>query len=107
MKTLSKAFDVQRGVVQGDIISPSPFLLILTLDRLVKRHDIHGTGIGCDNALQIRVLVYADDVVLLEPDVGSVPRCDDTKVDKPKDSVREEDDMEVSMTKTKTQHVGT
>ena len=32
----SKWFDVQCGVIQGDIINPVPVLFILTLDQLVQ-----------------------------------------------------------------------
>ena len=35
-------FNVARGVIQGDIISP--ILFILALDQLVQTYDTHGTG---------------------------------------------------------------
>ena len=42
--TLSQAFDVRRGVVQGDIISP--ILFILTLDQMVQEADTEGQGVS-------------------------------------------------------------
>ena len=38
-RILSAAFNVGRGVIQGDIISP--ILFILALDQLVRTHDVH------------------------------------------------------------------
>ena len=38
----SEPFDISRGVVQGDIISP--ILFILALDKLVKTYDVHDSG---------------------------------------------------------------
>ena len=56
-------FDIARGVVQGDIISPTLFIFILTLDQLIKAHDVLGTGVKWDSGLQIRVLGYVDDAL--------------------------------------------
>ena len=41
-KIFSESFDVRRGVVQGDIISP--VLCILALDQLVQQQDLLGTA---------------------------------------------------------------
>ena len=61
---LSAAFNVGRGVIQGDIISP--ILLILALDQLVHTHDVHGHGVNRDPTLNISVLDYDDDVALVD-----------------------------------------
>ena len=81
-KVYSQHFKISRGVIQGDIISP--VLFILALDQLVQTHDTSGTGYSCGNSLTLRVLGYADDAALIEPDVGDMttrlsalakPRC--------------------------------
>ena len=66
-KVFSGFFNVARGVIQGDIISP--VLFILALDQLIQQRDRHGTGYNCDNILTLRVLGYADDAALIEPRV--------------------------------------
>ena len=38
----SKSFNVGRGVVQGDIMSPE--LFILALDQLIQKYDVKGRG---------------------------------------------------------------
>ena len=45
----SGSFDIGRGVIQGDIISP--VLFILALDQLVQQIDKSGTGIECGRVL--------------------------------------------------------
>ena len=42
-KILSDIFDITRGVVQGDIVSP--LLFILKLDSLIQNYDKSGSGI--------------------------------------------------------------
>ena len=42
-KIFSEAFEINRGVVQGDIVSP--VLFILALDQLVQCYDKAGTGV--------------------------------------------------------------
>ena len=66
----AKIFNVARGVIQGDIISP--ILFILALDQLVQTHDTHGTGYKCSEILTIRILGYADDAALIEPRVDDM-----------------------------------
>ena len=66
----SEPFDIARGVVQGDIISP--ILFILALDQLIKAHDVLGTGVKCNSGLVVRVLGYADDAALLEPEIDDM-----------------------------------
>ena len=100
METIySEIFDVSRGVVQGDIISP--ILFILALDQLFKAHDVLGTGVKWDSGLQIRVLGYADDAALLEPEVDVMTE----RLTSLADAAKAHADMEVSMPKTFSQHV--
>ena len=60
----SKVFNIRRGVIQGDIISP--VLFILALDQLVQQIDKSGKGVKCGRILKLRVLGYADDAALME-----------------------------------------
>ena len=56
---LSKPFPINRGVVQGDIVSPLYF--ILALEVILKKHDNvtgHGVQFG---GQQVHTLGYADD----------------------------------------------
>ena len=61
-KILSEIFDIIRGVVKGDIVSP--LLFILTLDSLIQFHDKTDNDIKCGKCLTIRVLDYVDDVTM-------------------------------------------
>ena len=63
-------FNLERGVIQGDIISP--ILFILAIDQLVQTYDTHGTGHKCSEILTIRILGYADDAALIEPRVDDM-----------------------------------
>ena len=56
--TFSKTFDIVRGVIQGDIISPIFF--IIALDQLVQRYDLGGSGVSVGHINEIRTLGYAD-----------------------------------------------
>ena len=50
----SKWFDIQRGVIQGDIISP--VLFILALDQLVQSLDKGGQGVKVSTIHELRVV---------------------------------------------------
>ena len=99
-KIFSTAFNVGRGVVQGDIISP--ILFILALDQLVRTHDVHGQGLDCGPTLNIRVLGYADDAALVERQTEVMKKCLTTL----EDGAWQDADMMVKMKKTFSQHVG-
>ena len=97
--TFSGSFDISRGVIQGDIISP--VLFILALDQLVQTVDKAGgkgagKGVKCGRILKLNVLGYADDAALIEP-------CVEVMTDRLTaiaDASRELADMHVSMPKT-------
>ena len=70
--TFSESFDIKRGVIQGDIISP--ILFILALDQLVQTVNSaggkgKGKGVKCGRILKLSVLGYADDAALIEKQV--------------------------------------
>ena len=44
MMAMSEPFNIERGVLQGDIFSPVPF--IAGLDRIFRRHDIRNSGVA-------------------------------------------------------------
>ena len=95
----SDVFDIGRGVVQGDIISP--VLFILALDQLVQAYDTHGTGVQCGEIFNLRVLGYADDAALTETAVEDMTK----RLTALADAAKAEADMDVSTPKTFTQHV--
>ena len=66
----SEAFKVRRGVIQGDIISPVPF--ILALDQIMQKADKKSEGVKCGSILRIKTLGYADDVALAEEKVDAM-----------------------------------
>ena len=99
-KVFSASFNVARGVVQGDIISP--ILFIIALDQLVRTHDQQGNGITCAPTLNIRILGYADDAALLERELDIMLQRLTTLAD----GARQDADMQVKMAKTFSQHVG-
>ena len=99
-KVYSSRFKVARGVIQGDIISP--ILFILALEQLIRQHDVHGDGVRCGNLLNVRVLGYADDAALLDRETDTMS----LRLTTLGDAAKHEADMEISMAKTYSQHVG-
>ena len=99
-KVYSGKFNVARGVVQGDIISP--ILFILALEQLIRQHDVHGDGVACGEFFKVRILGYADDAAMLDQDTQTMT----IRLTALADAAKQEADMEVSMPKTFSQHVG-
>ena len=95
----SGAFSVDRGVIQGDIISP--VLFVLALDQLIQTYDKSGSGVKCDRVLKLRVLGYADDAALVDT---TVENCTERLTALADASLREAD-MQINMAKTYSQHV--
>ena len=95
----SGSFNVERGVIQGDIVSP--VLFIMTLDQLVQEFDTTGEVVKCDRILDIRVLGYADDAALVERHVDSMT----TRLTNLGIASRDRVDMSMNMSKTFTHHV--
>ena len=66
----SDVFDIDRGVLQGDIFSPVAF--IAGLWRIFSVHDKPGAGISLGSApysVHISDLAFADDAALIDQDV--------------------------------------
>ena len=99
-KVYSDKFNVARGVVQGDIISP--ILFILALEQLIRQNDVHGDGVACGEFFKVRILGYADDAAMLDQDTQTMT----IRLTPLADAAKQEADMEVSMPKTFSQHVG-
>ena len=96
----SKAFDIGRGVVQGDIVSPIFF--ILALDQLFQEYDNkYAKGVRCGELLTIKTLGYADDAALAEDTVEDMTARFTNLADKS----LSEADMLVRMDKTYSHHV--
>ena len=98
-KIFSGVFNVGRGVIQGDIISP--VLFIFALDQIIQDHDKEARGVKCGRILKIKVLGYADDIALAENTVDSMTG----RLTAIADASLTRADMEVNMTKTFSQHV--
>ena len=95
----SRAFDVRRGVIQGDIVSPIFF--ILALDQLVQSYDAGHEGVSVGHIKKLTTLVYADDAVMLVTQVDKMTE----RLTKFADAAKAGADMLVKTKKTFTQLV--
>ena len=99
-KIFSQAFKIQRGNVQGDVISP--VLFILDLDVLLQQCDTSGgRGMKIGRILRIRTLGYVDDVALITPTVEGMSK----RLTNIGDASKSEADMDINMSKTFSQHI--
>ena len=99
---MSQAFEVSRGVIQGDIISPILFIIAL-LDQLVQEKDAVGQGVRVGKIKELKVLGYADDVAMAAEIVQDMTN----RLTKFADNAMQRADMQVKLAKTFTHHVGT
>ena len=99
----SDIFSIDRGVVQGDITSPLYF--ILALEFILRRHDKRqDKGVEFGETV-IHTLAYADDAALADAgDEEGIQRTSE-RVSAIAKGSREDADMEIKISKTKTMHV--
>ena len=95
----SQAFNVGRGVIQGDIMSP--VLFILALDQIIQQYDTKQRGMRCGKVLRIKVLGYADDLAFVDTTVDNMT----ARLTKVANASERQADMKVNMSKTVSQHV--
>ena len=95
----SEEFNVRRGVIQGDIISPIFF--VLALEQIFRDNDNSGDGVQIGNHLRIGVLGYADDEALISE---STTRMSD-RVTSISSGSKKDGDMDINKKKTKVMHV--
>ena len=94
---MSEPFNIERGVLQGDIFSPVSF--IAGLDRIFRRHDISNSGVTMgagENAFE-----YADNVALIDEKVEQAS----TRVTSIAKGSLEEAAMVISIKKSKVMHI--
>ena len=85
-----------RGVIQGDIISPIFFILVM--EQLFRTHDPSPTGVTAGNYLQIGVLGYADDAALISLSAGEMTQ----RLSSVSRGSKSDADMDIHKGKTKT-----
>ena len=98
-KILSEAFSIDRGVVQGDIISPLYF--ILALELILYTHDTQQNKGVQFGGRCIHTLGYADDAALLDTDIDVAT----ARVTAIAQGSRQDADMQISVSKTEVMHV--
>ena len=102
-KVKSIPFQVDRGVIQGDITSPLYF--IMALELILRRYDSDSRrGVTLAESL-VHTLGYADDAALTEfGDEEGIQRLT-SRVTSIASGSRADADMEINVDKTKTLHV--
>ena len=69
-------FDIERGVRQGDPLSPYLFLLVIETMAHALRNDKDIKGVEFDNS-EIRQILYADDMTMFVRNESSIKRIKD------------------------------
>ena len=95
----SRKIPVRRGVIQGDI--PSPLLFIAALDKMLKEHGGLDKGIAITDTLRLAELEFADDAALPDTDTTTASM----RLTSFDQHAKEQAGMEISIPKTKVQHV--
>jgi len=92
-------FDIARGVIQDDIITPIFF--IITLVQLVQNNDKGGKGVTVTHIKEIKILGYADDAAMCAETVEEMTTSLTVFVDVSLTKA----DMCVKLSKTYNQHL--
>ena len=95
----SQHFEVRRGVIQGDIISPIFF--VLAMEQIFRLHDHSADGITVGNHLHVGTLGYADDVAI----ISESPARLSERVTSISKGSEADADMQISIKKTKSLHI--
>ena len=98
-KSYSRPISIKRGFIQGDI--PSAICFIIALDKLLKDHGNPQFGIQLLPTLKLSDIKYADDAALPDNDVAT----SSWRVTHFSENAKEEAGMEISIPKTKGQHI--
>ena len=94
---MSESFEVNEGVRQGCCLSP--LLFIIFMDKIIRQANIEG-NIEVGEVI-MKILAYADDLILLMNDVSELQKGIDCL-----NVACEEFGMKISVGKTKVMHVG-
>ena len=86
-------------MIQGDIISSIFF--ILAMEQIFRAHDASPAGVKVGNYLHVRVLGYADDVVILSKATDLLS----DRLQKISRGSEKDVDMSINASKTKNMHV--
>jgi hypothetical protein len=75
-KHLSDSFPIQNGLKQGDALSS--LLLGFVLEYVIKKVQENWVGLKLNGTLQL--LAYADDVIILEDNIGIIKKNTETLI---------------------------
>src|SRR6202012_5950717 len=94
---MSESFEVNEGVRQGCCLSP--LLFIIFMDKIIRQANVEG-NIAVGEVI-MKILAYADDLILLMNDVSELQKGIDCL-----NVACEEFGMKISVGKNKVMHVG-
>jgi len=95
----SRNVDIRRSIIQGDI--PSPVCFLIALDKLLKDHGALNQGIQINEYLVLSHLAFADDAALGNANAEEAS----ARLTHFDQKAKEEAGMEISIPKTKVQHI--
>ena len=98
-KLYSRNVDIRRCVIQGDI--PSPICFLIALDKMLKDYGALHQGLHVSDSLFLSHLEFADDAALGNTDTVEASE----RLTYFNQKTKEEAGMEISITKTKVQHI--
>ena len=99
---MSEPFNIERGVLQGDIFSPVSF--IAGLDKLFRMHDVANSGVvvgNGDSSVLMSKFEYADDAALIDANTTLAS----ARVTAPAEGSLKDAAMVISVRKSKAMHI--